>query len=122
MPRITLCSSALGAVSVSRPSTMWRVFFRYPDINIHRVRLSMKLGGEYRFRNIHLRHWQKLAEELGLDPGELVHRVDEIARQTVDYVPDVRRRVTEEGLPHPIVARLADALIARAAACRAILR
>ena len=94
----------------------------YPDINIHRVRLSMKLGGEYRFRNIHLRHWQKLAEELGLDPGELVHRVDEIAGQTVDYVPDVRRRVTEEGLPHPIVARLADALVARAAACRAILR
>lgn len=64
---------------------------------------------------------RKLAEELGLDPDELVHRVDEIARQTADYVPDVRRRVTEDGLPHPIVARLADALVARAAACRAIL-
>lgn len=94
----------------------------YPEINIDRVRFSMKLGGEYRSRNIHLRHWQKLAEELRVDPGELVHRVDEIARQTVDYVPEVRRRLTEEGLLHPIVARLADALVARAAACRAILR
>src|SRR5260370_28477280 len=32
------------------------------------------------------------------------------------------RRMTEEGLTHPVIARLADALTARAAACREILR
>jgi serine/threonine-protein kinase HipA len=94
----------------------------YPGIDIHRVKLSMKLGGEYRFRNIHLRHWQKLAEELRVDPGELVHRVDDLARQLADHVPDIVRRMTEEGLSHPLIPRLADALTSRAAACRDILR
>ncbi len=94
----------------------------YSDINLHRVKLSMRLGGEYRFRNIHLRHWQKLAEELRLDPDELVHRVADSATQLDDHVPDIRRRMTEEGLSHPLISRLADALTARAAACRAILR
>ena len=82
----------------------------------------MKVGGEYRLRNIHLRHWQKLAKELGINPGELVQRINGIAMQIGDHVPNVRRRVTEEGLPHPMVARLAEAIITRAAACRAILQ
>lgn len=94
----------------------------YPNLDIHRARLSMKVGGEYRLRNIHLRHWQKLAKELGINPGELVQRINGIAMQIGDHVPNVRRRVTEEGLPHPMVARLAEAIITRAAACRAILQ
>jgi serine/threonine-protein kinase HipA len=40
----------------------------YPDIDIHRVKLSMKIGGEYRIRNIHLRHWRRLAEVLYVVP------------------------------------------------------
>src|SRR6266849_6674551 len=36
----------------------------YEDINIDRVKLSMKLGGEYRLRNISLYHWRRLAQEL----------------------------------------------------------
>src|SRR5205809_6477511 len=32
------------------------------------------------------------------------------------------RRMTEEGLTHPVIARLADELTARAATCREILR
>ena len=34
----------------------------YPDIDIEKVKLSMKLGGEYRLRNITLHHWRKLAD------------------------------------------------------------
>ncbi len=94
----------------------------YEDINIDRVKLSMKLGGEYRLRNIRLYHWRRLAQELHVDPDATIQRVDDFARQLADHVPDIRRRMTEEGLTHPIIARLADALTARAAACRAILR
>jgi serine/threonine-protein kinase HipA len=94
----------------------------YPDIDIERVKLSMKLGGEYRLRNIRLYHWRRLAQELHVDPDATILRVDDFARQLADHVPDIRRRMIEEGLTHSIIARLAETLIARAAACRAILR
>jgi serine/threonine-protein kinase HipA len=94
----------------------------YPDIDIERVKLSMKLGGEYRLRNIQQYHWRKLAEELRVDPEAMIHRVDDFARQLVDFLSEVRRRMTEEGLAHPIIGRLAEALAARASMCREILR
>jgi hypothetical protein len=82
----------------------------------------MKLGGEYRLRNIRRYHWRTLAEELHVNPDAMVQRVDEFARQLADHVHEISRRMTEEGLTHPIITRLADALTTRAAACRPILR
>jgi serine/threonine-protein kinase HipA len=93
----------------------------YPDIDIERTKLSMRLGGEYRLRTIGLHHWRNLAEELRLDPDALTHRVDDFARQLGDYVSQVKHRMTNEGLSHPLIARLADALTARSVACRKIL-
>jgi serine/threonine-protein kinase HipA len=93
----------------------------YPDINIHNVTFSMKLGGEYRLRNISLHHWKKLAEELRLDPDTLKQRVDNFATLLGDRLSDVKRRMTDEGLTHPIIASLADALAARWVSCREIL-
>jgi len=95
--------------------------FPYPQIDIQRVKLSMKLGGEYRSRNIQLRHWRGQAEELGINPAELVQRVDDLANQVADYVPYIERSMTEEGLAHPLIHRLAARLTARAKACRKIL-
>jgi serine/threonine-protein kinase HipA len=94
----------------------------YPDIDIERVKFSMKLGGEYRLRNIRPYHWRRLAQELHVDPDATIQRVDDFARQLADHVPDIRRRMIEEGITHSIIARLADTLTERAAACRAILR
>jgi len=72
--------------------------------------------------NIRLHRWHRLAQELHIDPDATIQRVDDFARQLADHVPDIRRRMTEEGLTHSIIARVADTLTARAAACRAILR
>lgn len=94
----------------------------YPDIDIEKAKLSMKLGEEYRLRNIYKNDWRKLAEQLRIGPDAMTSRVDDFARQLADYVPDMRRRMTEEGVDHPIIARLADALVARAARCRQILQ
>ena len=95
--------------------------FPYPQIDIHHVKLAMKLGGEYRVRNIQLRHWRRQAEELGVDADRLVHRVDGLATQLADHVADVERRMIEEGLTHPLIHRLAIRLIARSKMCRKIL-
>ena len=94
----------------------------YPDIDIEKAKLSMKLGGEYCLRNIYKNNWGKLAEQLRMGPDGLISRVDDFARQLANQVPDMRRRMTEEGVDHPIIARLADALIARVARCRQILQ
>ncbi len=94
----------------------------YPDIDIEKVKLSMKLGGEYRLRNITLHHWRKLAAELHVDPDAMTARVDSFAAQLSDHVSEIRRRTAEEGIAHPIVAHLADALVLRAAACRKLLQ
>jgi serine/threonine-protein kinase HipA len=93
----------------------------YPDIDIQKVKLSMKLGGEYRLRNIRLHHWRKLAEELRIDPDRLIQRTSDFARQLADHVPDIKNRMAGEGIAHPIIARLSDQLTARAATCREIL-
>jgi serine/threonine-protein kinase HipA len=96
--------------------------FPYSQIDLQRVKLSMKLGGEYRFRNIQLRHWRRQAEELKVNADELVGRVDDMARRIADAIPEIDQRMTEEGLTHPVVHRLARRLVTRAAACRKVLR
>ena len=94
----------------------------YPDIDIEKAKLSMKLGDEYRLRNVYKPNWRKLAEQLRIEPDSMTSRVDDFARQLADNVPAMRLRMTQEGVDHPIIVRLADALVARAARCRQILQ
>jgi serine/threonine-protein kinase HipA len=93
----------------------------YPDIDIGKAKLSMNLGGQYRLRNIGVREWRKLAEELRRDPDVLIQRVEDFAQQLGDHVSAVKSRMTGEGFAHPLIARLADSLAARSVACRKIL-
>jgi len=94
----------------------------YTQIDMKKVKLSMKLGGEYRFKNIQARHWRRMAQEIRLNPDEVIQRVDDFARQLPDHVADTQRRMTKEGIDHPLIARLSRRLTVRAAACRKILR
>lgn len=87
-----------------------------PDINIEKAKVSMKIGGEYRLRNIQPRHWRKLAAELKLDPDKILRRVSELAGQLADHVSTVKQQMVSEGLKHPIILRLAEVVTKRAAA------
>ena len=94
----------------------------YPDINIEKAKVSMKIGGEYRLRNIQARHWRKLAVELKLDPDKTIRRVSELADQLADHVSTVKQQMVSEGLKHPIIPRLAEAVAKRAAAIRKMIQ
>jgi hypothetical protein len=37
----------------------------YPGMNVLRLRLAMKIGGEYSLRVIGRRHWERLARDVG---------------------------------------------------------
>ena len=94
----------------------------YPDINIEKAKVSMKIGGEYRLRNIQPRHWRKLAAELKLDPDKTLRRVSELAGQLADHVSTVKQQMVSEGLKHPIIPRLAEAVAKSAAASRKMIQ
>jgi serine/threonine-protein kinase HipA len=93
----------------------------YPDIDIHRVKLSMKLGDDYRFRNISARHWRKMAVDVRLDPDQIIARVMEFSEQLADHAAAIARQMGKEGIKHPLIPRLAKDLAKRAKACRKIL-
>ena len=93
----------------------------YGSINIHKAKLAMKIGGEYRLRNIGLRQWQKLAAEVRVDARSLIARIHAMAAATPDLVATIQREVEAEGLAHPTIVVLSQRLKSRAKNCQAIL-
>ncbi|HEV7732818.1 MAG TPA: type II toxin-antitoxin system HipA family toxin [Candidatus Binatia bacterium] len=94
----------------------------YPSLDPERMKLAMKLGGEYRLRNITRRHWVKLATELHLDADATLARAQRLATALPDAATDVARRAGVDGLSHAVVDRLTALLVARAQRCLATLR
>ena len=94
----------------------------YPSVDISKVKLAMKIGGEYRLRNIGLRHWQKLATELRLDDAKLIDRIRRMAQALPDHASVVREQIEGEGLSHVTITRLCRRLKTRAVACQRLLQ
>lgn len=113
----------IGAQSRVRLAPLYDIasILPYPDFDNQRIKLSMKIGGEYRLREIGPRQWRKLAAEVRRDPDALTRRVLDLTAQLADNVSAVRNRMEDEGLTHATITRLADALTTRAASCRRIL-
>jgi serine/threonine-protein kinase HipA len=89
----------------------------YERIDQRRIKLAMKIGGEYRVRDVAARHFRKLAVELRLDPDETLARVRQLAAALAERVEPIRKQARREGLTHPIVGRLVAELGARAKQC-----
>lgn len=86
----------------------------YPELDVHRLKLAMKLGGEYNLRKIGPSHLGRLANDARQDPAALVARAAEMAERIRDIAPVVAGRIAEAGLTHPIVPRLSSAMAERA--------
>jgi len=82
----------------------------------------MKIGNEYRLRNIGKYQWQKLAQGVGVDTDAVTARIVEIAEAILENIPEVTKRTKKEGLDHPLIDRLAKKLTDRIAACRKLIR
>src|SRR5580704_8337384 len=94
----------------------------YPDIDIQKARSSMKIGNEYRLRNIGKYQWQKLAQGVGLDPDAVTARIVEIADAVLENISEVTKRSKKEGLDHPLIDLLAKKMKSRIADCRKLIR
>lgn len=93
----------------------------YDDADLRKGKLAMKIGGEYRLRQVGLRQWQKLAREVRLDADELTDRLRAMARELPDEISDARKRAHKEGLDRAIMDRLATRLTERAKECQRLL-
>jgi serine/threonine-protein kinase HipA len=93
----------------------------YDDIDLKKIKLAMKVGGEYKVDEISLRDWQKFARETRLDADKVRAGLTQMARQLPDSVSSIAARAKKEGLDHIIVGRLAASLIARAQDCERLL-
>lgn len=93
----------------------------YGNLDYQKLKLAMKLGGEYRLRDIGARHVGRMAAEVRQSPKRWVER----ARELTGKMPETVRKVADEmrasGLDHEIVGRLAAAIADRARTLEALL-
>lgn len=88
--------------------------FGFEHIAPQRMKLAMKIGRHYRLNNIVLRHWIEWGRETKIDATALLERITRLAERLPDAVLTVAREMNEQGLDHPIIARLVDGLTKRA--------
>jgi serine/threonine-protein kinase HipA len=96
--------------------------FPYDEFDVRRIKLAMKIGGEYQLAQIGLRQWQKFAREIRIDAGRLIDLLIVMAKQLPDEVSAARARARDEGLKNALIDRLAERLVVRAADCRRVLQ
>lgn len=85
----------------------------YDAFDYHKIKLSMKIGGEYRLKLVAARHWEKVEKETR--PGvDLVARVRRMADDIQDAARDAGKRAVEAGLDEGFVTRLVERIIENA--------
>ena len=77
----------------------------------------MKIGDEYRLRDISSRQWAKLASALGLDESATMSRVTHLASLIPEHVHRICDRIRQDRCLHPIVEVLHSSLAERAVDC-----
>jgi serine/threonine-protein kinase HipA len=91
-----------------------------PAQHERKLRLAMKVGGDYRIYPNH-NPWPRAARELGLDSTTLADRVRELAEFVPDTFADAIATPEVKALDRPLPARLLDLVADRAQRCRQLL-
>ena len=94
----------------------------YDHVDMHKIKLAMKIGGEYKLSQIGLRQWQKFARETRLDADKVRAVLIQMAEQIPDEATGLATQARKEGLDNAVIGRLATALIARAKDCQRSLK
>ena len=111
-------SLLIGAEGRARLAPLYDIASILPyDFDMQKLRLAMKVGGTYRLRDVGARQWRKLAADLRLNADALLQRIRELAVRLPDNLADIRQAAEREGLDHPLMKRLSDALQHRAGRC-----
>lgn len=85
-----------------------------PQIQFEDIKLAMKIGGEYRLRDIGLKHWRRFAAESRLDFEPVRSRISMMTAMLPDLAATVRDQIAAEGGAHPLNEKLASVFADRA--------
>lgn len=88
--------------------------YGYPDVDPQSVKLAMRIGDQYRIRDIGLSQWRKLAADVRVDEDALIGRVHAMAAELPDRLADEVRNLRDAGLSHTVIGTLANVLSKRA--------
>jgi serine/threonine-protein kinase HipA len=86
-----------------------------PQVQFEDIKLAMKIGREYRLRDIGLKQWGRFAEENRLDFEQLRARITDVAARLPDQATSARDEIAADGAPHPLNDKLTSCFINRAA-------
>lgn len=75
----------------------------YPGLS---DKMAMKIGGKYRFTEIHARHWERFAQEAGLSVAQVRKRILALARRLPDAARETLAGFYERGIGHPVLAAI----------------
>jgi serine/threonine-protein kinase HipA len=90
----------------------------YDDMYLPKLRMAMRIGGEYRIERISGRHWRRFATENGLDPDATVARIDELAARTPASLAKSAQAAAVQALGSDLPTRLIEQVAARVPRCR----
>ena len=116
---ITLAADGLVALS---PLYDLATAAPYPlQVPWQKMRLAMKLGGEYRMRWIRPRHLDRLGDLAGLEAGRVKERAQQLGELMLDRISDVRDEGLLGGLEEVALRRWADSLAEHVPRCLRLL-
>ncbi|MCG8469291.1 MAG: HipA domain-containing protein, partial [Gemmatimonadetes bacterium] len=78
----------------------------YPEFFPARMKLAMRIGGEYRLGSLSRRHWQRLARSAELDPTEVLELVGDTCKRVSSRLSMVCEEVRGTGLEHDVIGRI----------------
>jgi len=90
----------------------------YDDMYLPKLRMAMRIGGEYRIEAISGRHWRRFVEANRLDADETIARIDALVARTPDCFEQAAQAVTVRALGSKLPARLLERITARGVWCR----
>jgi len=79
-----------------------------------KLKLAMKIGGEYLVARVARRHWERFAKQNALAPAEVLAVVLELATAMPNAIGAVRVQAEAAGLAAPILLMLDERIAARA--------
>lgn len=90
----------------------------YDEMYLPKLRMAMKIGGEYGLDAVHGRHWRRFAQANRLDPDVTVARIDDLVVRTPDAFTASAMDKDVRSLNSQLPSRLTDRVASRAAQCR----
>lgn len=93
----------------------------YDDMYLPRLKMAMKIGGEFKVNAITARHWRRFAEATQLDPESVVAQVKRLAERLPAAFAYAAHEPQVKELGSGLPGRLSEAVKKRAGHCLAAL-